>query len=85
MMKFVVECGLQRGIPVSICGELAADVELVGLLLGLGLREFSVQPRAVGPVRKAIRGVELSEAEAAAGEALAHDATSRQGPARRVP
>jgi len=70
MMKFVIDCARKRGIPVSICGELAADVDLVGLLIGLGLRELSVQPRAVGPVRKAVREISLGEAEIDAREAL---------------
>jgi phosphotransferase system enzyme I (PtsI) len=70
MIKFVIDSARERRIPVSLCGELAADVDLVGLLIGLGLRELSVQPRAVGPVRKAVREISLSDAEIAAREAL---------------
>ena len=78
MMKFVIDCARRRGIPVSICGELAADVDLVGLLIGLGLRELSVQPRAVGPVRKAVREIVLGEAEIGAREALGGGELSEQ-------
>ena len=54
LIKFVVDAGARQGIPVSLCGEMAADPEFVSLLLGLGLRELSVQPRAIPGVREAI-------------------------------
>jgi phosphotransferase system enzyme I (PtsI) len=70
MLKMVVEAGGRQGIPVSICGEMAADLDSLELLLGLGLRELSVQPRAVGPVRNAVRRIDLSRARKLAQEAL---------------
>lgn len=70
MLKFVVDCARKRGIPLSICGEMAAESESIELLLGVGLRELSVQPRAVGRVRERVRAIDLREAEIAAREAL---------------
>jgi phosphotransferase system enzyme I (PtsI) len=70
MLRAVVEQAKVRGIPVSLCGEMASDPALLPLLLGLGLREFSVQPRALLPLRAAIRATEVAQAEIAAAAAL---------------
>jgi phosphotransferase system enzyme I (PtsI) len=59
MLRFIVESANRQGIPVSLCGEMAADTALTGLLLGLGVRQFSVQPRAVAPVIRAVREVDV--------------------------
>ena len=42
----------RRGIPVAVCGEMAADPVLLTLLVGLGLTEFSMAPTAI-PRRQA--------------------------------
>jgi phosphotransferase system enzyme I (PtsI) len=70
MLKFVVDSGRRHGIPVALCGEMAADPNAVPLLVGLGLRELSVQPRAVGLVRHAVRHTDAGQAERLARHAL---------------
>jgi len=55
MIKFIVDSAKRQGIPVALCGEMGADPQAVGLLIGLGLRELSVQPRALPRVRQAVR------------------------------
>jgi phosphotransferase system enzyme I (PtsI) len=62
MLRFVVRAGKASGVPVALCGEMAASAELVPTLLGLGLRELSCPPRAVPRVREAIRATELARA-----------------------
>ncbi len=62
MLRFVVRAGKACGLPVSLCGEMAANPELVPTLLGLGLRELSCPPRAVPRVREAIRATEIARA-----------------------
>ncbi len=70
MLHFVVRSGAERGIAVSLCGEMAADPQMAGLLVGLGLRELSVQPRAIAAVRDAIRKIDASAAEKLAEDVL---------------
>jgi phosphotransferase system enzyme I (PtsI) len=62
MIRFVVRAARAASIPLSLCGEMAASPELVPTLLGLGLRELSVPPRAVPRVREAIRTTEIARA-----------------------
>ncbi|OBA33235.1 phosphoenolpyruvate--protein phosphotransferase [Gordonia sp. 852002-51296_SCH5728562-b] len=45
---------------VAVCGELAADETATDLLVALGVRELSVAPRAVPPVKQAVRGIEAT-------------------------
>jgi multiphosphoryl transfer protein len=55
---------------VAVCGELAADEQAAALLLGLGVRELSVTPRAVPRVKQAVRAVDLTQARQLAATAL---------------
>ena len=54
MLRFVIESAADANIPVAMCGEMAGDPDHVEILLGLGLRELSVQPRALARIRAAI-------------------------------
>jgi phosphotransferase system enzyme I (PtsI) len=49
-----IRAGEAAGIPVSMCGEMAADPRYTRLLLGLGLREFSMQPSCLLEVKRII-------------------------------
>ena len=52
-----------RGIPVSVCGEMAADPVLLTLLVGLGLREFSMAPTAIPLAKQVLRGLRAGDAQ----------------------
>ncbi|MCM1191774.1 MAG: phosphoenolpyruvate--protein phosphotransferase [Butyrivibrio sp.] len=49
-----------NGIPIGICGELAADTTLTETFLRMGIDELSVSPRLVLKVRDAVRKLDLS-------------------------
>jgi phosphotransferase system enzyme I (PtsI) len=70
LVRFVVQSAAERGIPVALCGEMAADPAATALLIGLGLRELSVQPRAIPAVRSAIQEVDSARAAGLAEEVL---------------
>ena len=55
---------------IGVCGELAADPLAVPLLLGLGVRELSVNAAAVAAVKQAVRGTDLTEAAELASRAI---------------
>ena len=62
LIRLVVEAANRCNTPLTLCGEIAADPETTALLLGVGLRELSMQPRALPAVRQAIASIDLAEA-----------------------
>ena len=71
LVERVISVGARAGIPVSLCGEMAADPLAVPLLVGLGLTEFSMHPPALPLARSLIRAVSFREARRMAQRALA--------------
>jgi phosphoenolpyruvate-protein phosphotransferase (PTS system enzyme I) len=69
-IRQVVLAGAPRGLPVSVCGEMAADPLQALALLGLGVRELSMSPAAVPRVKAAIRAASAAELQAVAGRCL---------------
>jgi phosphotransferase system enzyme I (PtsI) len=61
LVQFATEAALRLRMPVSICGELAANPRLTPLLLGLGLRSFSMNASAVPRVKQAVRSVTIDD------------------------
>ena len=54
LVTTTIGAGRKAGIPVAMCGEMAGDVHYTKLLLGMGLREFSVHPNALLEVKQII-------------------------------
>ena len=71
MHMAVQATGATHGIDVCVCGEMASQPLSVFALMGLGVRQFSVAPRAVGEVKRVVRGVRMSAAVDAAQAAVA--------------
>ena len=65
-IRSVVEAGEQHGIPVAICGEMAAEPAYVMILMGLGLQEFSMNPASIPKVKKMLRMSRFEESRALA-------------------
>ena len=61
LIAMVVEAGAEAGIPVSMCGEMAADPLMVPVLLGIGLKQFSMNPQAAPVVRALVRQLSYRE------------------------
>jgi phosphoenolpyruvate-protein phosphotransferase len=59
LVQFATEAALRMRMPVSVCGEMAANPKLTPLLVGLGLRSFSMNASAVPRVKQAVRGLNI--------------------------
>jgi len=57
-----IAAGRKAGIPVAMCGEMAGDARYTKLLLGMGLREFSVHPNALLEVKQIIGETQVAPA-----------------------
>jgi phosphotransferase system enzyme I (PtsI) len=66
----VIEAGKAEGVEVSMCGEMASDPLMVPVLVGLGLKKFSMNPQAIPVVRALVRQLSFREAAAIARQAL---------------
>lgn len=55
LLAYVIGSGNKAGVPVSICGELAGDPHMTRLLLGMGLRGFSMFPAHIPSVKQRIK------------------------------
>jgi phosphotransferase system enzyme I (PtsI) len=51
LVEMTIRAGLKAGKPVAVCGEMAGDARLTRLLLGFGLRQFSMHPAHVLAVK----------------------------------
>ncbi|MHC5039556.1 MAG: phosphoenolpyruvate--protein phosphotransferase, partial [Planctomycetota bacterium] len=70
LISGVVQVGEEKGIEVSMCGEMSGDVRYAVLLLGMGLKEFSVSPSAIPDIKKVIRSITMKRAREIASEAF---------------
>ena len=70
VLRQVAKGAGRHGVPVSVCGEMAADPVLLPLLTGLGLREFSMTPAAIAMAKQVVRGITLSDTARLASRAL---------------
>jgi len=70
LIRIVRRAATRHHIPVSLCGEMASDPALVGLLVGLGLTEFSMTPGAIPIIRHVVEELSASEARRLASHAL---------------
>ena len=70
LLKMTVEAADKAKIPVTVCGEMAADPIAVPLLLGLGVRILSMAPAMLPQIRAVIRKTSLAGAQALAEDSL---------------
>lgn len=62
LIAHVIEVGETRGVEVGMCGEMAGDPEATELLLGLGLKEFSMAPSSIPHIKQLIGQASREEA-----------------------
>lgn len=70
LMKMTTDAGRKHGIWTGVCGEMAGDLRLIPILVGLGVDELSVGPNEIPGVRKAILSLDYSRCQEMLSEIL---------------
>jgi phosphotransferase system enzyme I (PtsI) len=70
LIRMTIDAGRAAGIPVAMCGEMAGDPRYTRLLLGLGLREFSMHHTALQEVKNVINTSTIAKLEPLVAELL---------------
>jgi len=76
-LKKIVDAGLKYGKEVSICGDMANDPKYLILLLGLGIRCFSMDARYLPRMHERLRQLSIKECEKVTQEVLLQSQISR--------
>jgi phosphotransferase system enzyme I (PtsI) len=61
LIRVTIDAAIEANIPIGMCGEMAGDPRFTRLLLGMGLRELSMQPAALLEAREIIRNSNLKD------------------------
>ena len=59
LIKQTIEAGVKHKVPVTMCGEMAGDQRYTRLLLGLGLRHFSMPPNSILEVKEVLQNTDI--------------------------
>jgi phosphoenolpyruvate-protein phosphotransferase (PTS system enzyme I) len=70
LLKMIADAGHANDIWVGVCGEMAGDIALIPLLLGLGVDELSVGATLVPRVKRAVQSLAVPECEQLVADAL---------------
>lgn len=60
LLSTTIAIAEKAGIEISVCGEMAGDIQMTRLLLGMGLREFSMHPSQLLAVKNEILNSDLN-------------------------
>ncbi|MFA9440806.1 phosphoenolpyruvate--protein phosphotransferase [Uliginosibacterium sp. sgz301328] len=72
-----IQTGTRAGLPVSVCGEMAGNPAYTRLLLGMGLRQFSMQSSQILDVKQEILRADAAEVAAKVTRILRQDEPER--------
>ncbi len=61
LLAHVIGGANKAGVPISVCGEMAGELEFTRLLLGMGLRQFSMHPSQLLGVKQRVLTTNLPE------------------------
>ena len=76
-LKKIVDAGLKHGKEVCICGDMANDPKYLSLLLGLGIRSFSMDARYLPRMHERLQQLSIQDCERLTSEVLAQSQISR--------
>jgi len=64
LISHTIQTANRGGVPVAVCGEMAGDTTLTRLLLGMGLRNFSMHPAQLLAIKERVVRASIGEAHA---------------------
>jgi phosphotransferase system enzyme I (PtsI) len=70
LVASTIQTATRGGMPIAVCGEMAGDLQLTRLLLGIGLRNFSMHPSQLLAIKDRILGTKLGEVQTLAQRVL---------------
>ena len=73
LIRRTIDVADQNGIPVSLCGQMSSNPLYAMLLMGLGLRQFSVAPHFLPEIKQVIRSVSIAECRELADKVMTFD------------
>jgi len=73
LVSRTIRVGQRARLPVAVCGEMAGEVDLTELLLGMGLRQFSMHPSQVLSVKERLFGLSTKTSAKLAARVLRAD------------
>ena len=77
LLSHIISSADKANIPVSMCGEMAGDPKLTRLLLGLGLRQFSMFSSQIPAFKQRVKQSDISEITPLVKRILRHDEPSK--------
>jgi phosphoenolpyruvate-protein phosphotransferase (PTS system enzyme I) len=70
LIRRIADVGIEHGLDVGVCGEMASQPLMAYALIGLGIRQLSVAPRSVARMKRVVRRITVRAATEAANEAM---------------
>jgi phosphotransferase system enzyme I (PtsI) len=70
LVAHIIRGANKAGVPVAVCGEMAGDARLTRILLGFGLRQFSMHPAQLLSVKQQVLKSDLEQVTALANRML---------------
>jgi phosphoenolpyruvate-protein phosphotransferase (PTS system enzyme I) len=70
LIRRIADVGIEHGIDVGVCGEMASQPLTAYALIGLGVRQLSISPRSVARMKRVLRRITVRAATEAADEAM---------------
>jgi phosphotransferase system enzyme I (PtsI) len=61
MLKSIIDAAERAGVELSICGEIAGDLPLALVLLGFGMKRFSMAATTIPEVKKLVRSISFED------------------------
>ncbi len=78
LIKTTIDAGKKNKIPVALCGEMAGDPNYTRLLIGMGLRSFSMHPSVIPEIKNIILNTNTRKLKKISEQIISSDSTSEQ-------